>query len=82
MSLTGKQARLAGEPHSQDEHAAETDMVNRLMVNSRLPITIDIPTVVNRVWEQMIEGKYCSPPHTPPTSCKCEKGWAQKSSQF
>jgi hypothetical protein len=52
MSLTGKQARLEGEPHFQDEHVAETDMVNRLLVNSRLPIIMNIPTVVNRVWEQ------------------------------
>jgi hypothetical protein len=61
MSLTGKQARLEGEPHTQDEHVAETDMVNRSLVNSRLPIIIDIPTVVNRVWEQMSEGKDLSP---------------------
>jgi hypothetical protein len=53
MSLTGKQARLEGEPHTQDEHVAETGMVNRLLVNSRLPIIRDIPTVVDRVWEQM-----------------------------
>jgi len=60
MSLTGKQARLEGEPSTQDEHVAETDMVNRLLVNSRLPIIIDIPTVVNRVWEQKTARKNLS----------------------
>jgi hypothetical protein len=63
MSLTGKQARLEGEPHTRDEHVAETDMVNRSLVNSRLPIITDIPKVVNRVWEQMSEWKAPSPLH-------------------
>jgi hypothetical protein len=63
MSLTGKQARLEGEPSTQDEHVAETDMVNRSLVNSRLPIIMVLPTMVNRVWERMTEGTF---PHCPP----------------
>jgi hypothetical protein len=65
MSLTGKQARLEGELSAQDEHVAETDMVNRLLVNSRLPINMGIPTMVNRVWEQMTDGTL---PSAPPTT--------------
>ncbi len=72
-SLTGKQARLEGEPSTQEEHVAETDMVSRLLANSRLPIIVDIPTVVNRVWEQMTEGKVLSP-HTPEAIRKGQKG--------
>jgi len=68
MSLTGKQARLEGEPSTQDEHVAETDMVNRSMVNSRLPIIMVLPTMVNRVWERMTEGAF---PTVPPTT----KNW-------
>ncbi len=39
------------EPHHQDEHVAEAEMVSRLMANSRSSISIDTPTVANRVWD-------------------------------
>jgi len=51
-SSLGKQARFESEPSTQDEHVAETEMVSRLLANSRLPITVDLPTAVNRVWER------------------------------
>lgn len=72
MSLTGKQARLEGEPSTQDEHVAETDMANRLLVNSRLPIIMFIPTMVNRVWERMTGG--LSPLSPPQQRVGVEKG--------
>ncbi len=39
------------EPHHQDEHVAEAEMGSRLMANSRSSISIDTPTVANRVWD-------------------------------
>ena len=64
-SSSGKQARLEMEPHHQDEHVAEADMVSRLMANSRSPISIDTPTVANRVWDSREADRVLRPPRLP-----------------
>lgn len=48
-SSEGKQASLEDEQHVQDENVAEANMMKRLMLNPRNPITIRLPTAVNEV---------------------------------
>jgi hypothetical protein len=53
------------EPHHQDEHVAEAEMVSRLMANSRSPISIDTPTVANGVWDSREADRVLRPPRLP-----------------
>ena len=50
-SLEGKQASRESEQHIQDANVAEVDMVKRLLLNLRIPIIFDAPTVANEVWK-------------------------------
>ncbi len=65
-SSSGKQARLEMEPHHQDEHVAEAEMVSRLMANSRLPRSINTPTVANGVWDSREADRWLRPPRLAP----------------
>ena len=50
-SLEGKQASRENEQHFQDANVAEVNMVKRLLLNLRIPIIFDAPTVANEVWK-------------------------------
>ncbi len=44
-----KQASLEDEQHIQDENVAEANMMKRLLLNLRIPITTKLSTAVNEV---------------------------------
>jgi hypothetical protein len=48
-SSEGKQTGLEDEQHIQDENVAEANMMKRLLLNLRIPITTELPTAVNEV---------------------------------
>lgn len=49
--MEGKQASRENEQHFQDANVAEVNMVKRLLLNLRIPIIFDAPTVANEVWK-------------------------------